>query len=1266
MLTIELIESKIKIMNPDAFHRLCDHYLFLEGEDEFDSIAPVGQVEGKQKAKKGTPDTRIRKTDGSYIFIQYTTQEQCPKSDALLKKLLDDLNDCFNPRKTKVGLDNLGLVVLCFNSNIGNAAEQKLMDVARAKRKRLQLINLTTLAHKIVKDYPFLAKEHFGIEIDTLQLLPVKKFIEEYERGGIATPLSNAFLFREIELQQIETSIEKNLITVVVGKAGVGKTKLVIENLRSFIKKNRGYQAFCIRNKEQPLLDDLRRQLSGKRKKYLIFIDDANKSIAKLRDVLTFYQENQADFKLILTARDYVLTTIQPFLKSYTHDTVHIKAFDSQQIKAIVKAKPFFIRHPLFLQRIREVAHGNPRLAIMTAIAAKSRTLEELNNVAEIYKAYFERISDDNPLLLSVDYLRVLGVLAFFRVIDCNYSQVAEKILPTFQLEENDFWTKIYELERHEIVDVFTDKTSARFSDQILEGYIFFKVFFVDKLLDYAIILDRFYPDYSGRVKYTAIDANNTFGFKDFGNLIKPYIFNKYQQLTQDNGNAGAFLSIFWYYLQDETLLFIKQQIDALPPPDILTLEDRVTTARFNEKTFAFSGDITLDKDAEDELFDLAMPFLHHLTSDFDLAVNLLFGLIEKKPRLAERLVREIKGGFNFTEWDGIYNYYREERFVRLLTEKTKEDQPIFTYIFLKLLPHFLKTRFDTSFMEGRSINMSYIEPFATPKFLEIRALMWGRFTAIYADYPSLSIFSFKSVLDSFGPDFQKEVRSADWLHIEAIFARHFDYAKFQDVFAINEFVSEGARMGLDKKLYAKTQKAALTPEYKRFLALDWNLLRNRERYPRDDQPFNQWHTWFEEEKTKEILEIFNHKSIKGYKHTFAFIDQCAALQVWESYSVSNTSQILFNAAVKKGVKVLDIMAYLIHLPQFNRIFSFDRLMNYIRELAPGCILPLGKLLNKADYPNKQYVLLAYYNSLKDSYIDKKRAAEYLALLSGFDGRFYLYFHNINSYLKYDKLFLIKALKALTGKDYILSDQFFETHATDIRNTGLMEKAYLEMICKEDHYDYDGSELAVILNLRPSFYIRLLEHLVKAQHANRNDQEKLSKVWELPNAFTHIEKAVNFLVARRYLHYHAEELLTNLFDNTIKGEDFTANKLTFLIIYIEKNAGNVKRVKSIFKIISSQVQEHFAILLQTYLKANKSFDQFQKIRWNDHRLRVISGDAIAAEIDERAWNRVKEVLEGIQPAADYLQHRVFVNKQIAYCQKSAINERKHNFLRDDY
>jgi len=122
----------------------------------------------------------------------------------------------------------------------------------------------------------------------------------------------------------------------------------------------------------------------------------------------------------------------------------------------------------------------------------------------------------------------------------------------------------------------------------------------------------------------------------------------------------------------------------------------------------------------------------------------------------------------------------------------------------------------------------------------------------------------------------------------------------------------------------------------------------------------------------------------------------------------------------------------------------------------------------------------------------------------------------------------------------------------------------------------------------------------------------------------------------------------------------------FLKVYINRHAENVKRMQTVFKAVGNKVGEHFDELLENYLKVNKRVDHFIKIRWDERGVRLISGDAISAEIDEKTWQRVKKVLETIQPSADYLQHRVFVNKQIAYCQKDALWERKRNFLRDEY
>ncbi|MDR6943702.1 hypothetical protein [Mucilaginibacter pocheonensis] len=108
---------------------------------------------------------------------------------------------------------------------------------------------------------------------------------------------------------------------------------------------------------------------------------------------------------------------------------------------------------------------------------------------------------------------------------------------------------------------------------------------------------------------------------------------------------------------------------------------------------------------------------------------------------------------------------------------------------------------------------------------------------------------------------------------------------------------------------------------------------------------------------------------------------------------------------------------------------------------------------------------------------------------------------------------------------------------------------------------------------------------------------------------------------------------------------------------------SINRMKTIFKATGTKAQEHFAELLEIFEKENKRFDHFAKTRWDECGVRLISGEAKLAEINERSLQRVKAVLEKIQHSADYLEHRVFVGKQIAYCQRSAIREGKHNFLR---
>src|SRR5688572_4486519 len=128
-MTIETIELRMKSMSADAFHRLGDHFLYYDGGEDYESINPVGQAEGKQKPRRGTPDTKIKLHNGKYIFIQYTTQENLPQKKDFYNKLVADLQACFDPSKTKVPAQKIERIVLCFNSNLDEATERKLAKI---------------------------------------------------------------------------------------------------------------------------------------------------------------------------------------------------------------------------------------------------------------------------------------------------------------------------------------------------------------------------------------------------------------------------------------------------------------------------------------------------------------------------------------------------------------------------------------------------------------------------------------------------------------------------------------------------------------------------------------------------------------------------------------------------------------------------------------------------------------------------------------------------------------------------------------------------------------------------------------------------------------------------------------------------------------------------------------------------------------------------------------------------------------------------------
>lgn len=91
---IHQIEQKLQEIGDAVFQELCDHILFLE-ETEWQLVSKLGSVLGRDKTRKGTPDTFFINTQGHYVFVEYSTN--LTDKD---KKLSEDIRKCLDPSIT--------------------------------------------------------------------------------------------------------------------------------------------------------------------------------------------------------------------------------------------------------------------------------------------------------------------------------------------------------------------------------------------------------------------------------------------------------------------------------------------------------------------------------------------------------------------------------------------------------------------------------------------------------------------------------------------------------------------------------------------------------------------------------------------------------------------------------------------------------------------------------------------------------------------------------------------------------------------------------------------------------------------------------------------------------------------------------------------------------------------------------------------------------------------------------------------------------------
>ena len=650
MTRLQSIENALSSIDGTVFQELCDSFLVIRN-DNYSAFSRTGSQSGKQKTIRGTPDAFLLLPNGKYIFVEHSTN-----ISEGVSKLKKDLEKCIDFSKTGIPTEQISEIILCINFNLKTSQIQVLREILVNTRILLTFNTLDSLAIELSLNHRDLAHQYLGLPLDTGQIVSIDRFIEEYDRvsNGIATPLNNIFLHREVELQDIKESIQQHDFIILTGAPGVGKTKLSVEAVKSFLKENLSYNAYCISNKHAPLLDDLYQYFDSK-KDFLLFVDDANR-IDTFNQITGFFKSpRRGKLKIVITVRDYAFQEVRNQCQGFDLKQIDIQKFSDEQIIDIIQSESFKILNPLYQKPIISIADGNPRIAIMASLLAlKNQDIDALKDVSELFEKYFSTLVNSNGDFSNIINIKCLGIISFFYTIPYKNREITTALLNNFEISYDDFIAAIDTLGNLELVE--TQFEHVKIPEQNLATYFFYKAFIKDNLLPFSTLLKFYFDSNANRFKDCVIPANNMFGGKDVMTRLQPELQNYWKTIECDEEKAFKFLDTFWYYLPTETLAFIYNLVESLP-----THSNTEYIVTYETNAFAY------DRNKIIELFGEFFRTGYDLKNSLELA----FEYVRKSPKQLPELLKKIKDNLIFDIDDVGYGFFRQNILFDILINNT-------------------------------------------------------------------------------------------------------------------------------------------------------------------------------------------------------------------------------------------------------------------------------------------------------------------------------------------------------------------------------------------------------------------------------------------------------------------------------------------------------------------------------------------------------------------------------------------------------------------
>lgn len=742
------IEQAIQRMGPEVFARMAAVVLERDGYPGFS----VNTVSGKDRSRRGVPDAHCEHADGNYTFLQCTVQEK-----HLSKKLQGDLEDCFKKKPKSIPLTAIREVVLAYSERIPVELRASLMAEAKTLRTKIELYDIDRIKRIILEKGDDIAYDHLGIKLSS-QVLSREAFVKRAARTGpFATDYTTTFRFRDEEVDRALVALQAQPLVLIAGNAGVGKTRLALEVMDRMKAADPDLCLHFVRNQGLPFAEELEKRCSAPGR-YLVLLDDAHRmgDLPRVLDLVGHEREDR-EVRVLCTVRRFALAQVRETLGITTDEAqLMLEPWTDEELRSFLD-KQYKIQRNLFVDRILDMARGNPRTAAMVASIIKDvGDYTAFTHVAHAFRMYYKEHLDRIAAFADADRLKVLFSFAFFHHIEGTEYEalILPKLLPLLGMEPKDFWAHARELDHLELIDLLGDEGPGLIADESFGTFLVHHMLFAERRFPLEQMLITFFDGYREKVVGAINAVMNIFHAEEDIAVLRIAVDAAFTHFEQA-GDEGVLLNlheVFHDLDPTRTLLFVDKLIRALPAePE--------------------GSPLLFEDEKQVHFLDAPLRVLQHYgTGDKKdvrtTAVELMLDFLERQPSKGAQVVKALVGAYDMHEWAAANGYKDQLDVVGQLIEASKAGNAAATGLFYGLARNYLAAQ---SWRVVPTRKRNWISsrvhvPHLNPPMRALRSTVWEYLFALYerAEERTRVVAALRKHLEAFDPHADKELLAFD------------------------------------------------------------------------------------------------------------------------------------------------------------------------------------------------------------------------------------------------------------------------------------------------------------------------------------------------------------------------------------------------------------------------------------------------------------------------------------------------------------------------